>query len=172
MHLSAQADYYPLARSSRWTYSVVITGGLLGVQEGTSTTAVEGEEKAGGKTYFRVRTSFAKVTFPPDLLLLRKDRTGIYKLDAGREVLMMPLPLKPGLTWTTPGPQGELIQNRVEGPETVDLATDKFDNCLKVVRTSSSAKSADYYAPNVGLVKTVGQMAGSRLDFFLDAYKP
>jgi hypothetical protein len=163
-------DYYPLATGSRWTYSVIVTGGLFPFKEGSSVTTVEGEETHGGRRYFRVRTIFTGVGIPADLQLLRRGAEGIYKLESDREQLMMPLPLKPGLKWTTRGLREEVIRHVVDGSETVDLPSDSYQNCFKVTHTSISAKSSDYFAPGVGLVKTVGAVAGSKLEFFLDTY--
>ena len=165
------ADYYPLAVNSRWTYTVSTTGGFLGDQDGTSTTLVQATELVKGQRYFRVNTSFKNLPFPTESNLFRKTATALYRRLDDEDEVAMPLPLKVGLEWSTRGAGDVVLHHRVESLESVKLGTQTFENCFKIQHSSVQAKSFDYYAPNVGLIKTVGQAAGSRLEFTLATFR-
>jgi hypothetical protein len=123
-----------------------------------------GEEVINGKTYRKYVSKVQGVSMdeqaPTDYM--RTTPQGLYSIEGDNkdkpEYLDYPFPLKVGTTWTRVTPEGE-EKCRVEGVETVELPTQKYEDCLKIVSKLEGAEpreTVEYLAKGVGTVKWVG----------------
>lgn len=168
-YFSAPAEGHPLQY-------VIQFGTLLGTQKAQMITRREGDETIDGKKYYKVVSVVSG--FPgaePEVSYCRRASTGMYCISGKHkdkpEYLGVPFPVTVGTTWTTSSPDGK-VEARAESIETVDLFDRKYDKCLKVTESGTSNGKAftatAYYAPGIGLVKSIAKVGDVTLDYELE----
>jgi hypothetical protein len=161
-------EYFPMSDGARWEY---VTKYCVGsnCNDGKLTSSIDGEETIDGKKYYKFVTighgvSGQKISYN------RKAEEGIFSSSAGHkdkpEQLVLPIPLSVGKTWTFQSYEPFLAtsKNRVVGKEALNLHDKKYENCFKVSTQGlfeegklqgNKIEVTVYYAPNIGLVKSV-----------------
>lgn len=145
-------DYFPLNTISAWFYGDSDSGGKnmrLEWKVRHSSGAAQGEIDtalyAGDKVISAKKEIFSKEGWT------------VWQLVGSRRIPVLKYPFHIGLSWSTPSPQG-VIEYRVESDtERVETVAGVFEDCLKVRELNLSYPDTwkyDYYAPNIGRVKT------------------
>lgn len=158
-------DYFPLADGAKWEYegrSSSADGKEFNLR---ATVNVDGETLIGGKKYFKLVTSTDVDTpAPPEarkhldgVRYYRVASDGIYFRPGDNDpdkpdVLELPLPVPLGVRWLS-----GTNEARAERAGTISAGGREYRDCLKVSFNFSGGtrSSEDYYAPGVGIVKTV-----------------
>ncbi|HWT01068.1 MAG TPA: hypothetical protein VN256_12545 [Pyrinomonadaceae bacterium] len=172
-------DYFPLRVGDSWTYR-------NDEDESEFTVKVLGEEKQpdGGVVYHVERLAGARIhswyaRTPGWVLLLREanpEQEGItVKHEPARQFLKNPLVAGTKWTWKGKGITGTdvLEINNVAGPEVVTTPAGRF-RAVKVVSKVTDGDAAvtrtNWYAPGVGLVKTLTETPTLRYGWQLADY--
>ena len=180
-------DYFPMSDGARWEYSTIFCADG-NCNEGQLTSLIDGEETINGKKYFK-GVSVGDGASEKKISYNRKGKEGIFSLSEKHkdkpEQLVMPLPLTTGKTWTFQSYEPFLAtnENSVVEKETVHLHDKKYDNCFKVstkglfeegALKGTKVEVTTYYAPNVGLVKSVLRDPSNKITFerTLTKYEP
>jgi hypothetical protein len=138
---------------------------------------VESDTTIRGKIYRRlavIRTGLEGTV--STMRYVRYTPTGVYSIagdsPALTEYLDYPLPLDVGATYTA-NPDGDDVTIRVAGFSTVPLEGTTYENCLRLVLTSSvngvSVEETQYLAKGVGLVRLVRKMPEFTFQVVLDS---
>jgi hypothetical protein len=154
---TAKADYFPLHDGAKWEYDFEYRLGLQGAQKGNLVRRVDGKELINGKSYFKVTSAaFGIPGMDAQTDYLRRDEKGTHLLskDREREDLILPEPIEVGKEWTITR-EGKQERIRIEGKEDVHLIDKVYKGCVKVQTISNDGEATTYYAPDVGVVKTV-----------------
>jgi hypothetical protein len=172
-----QLDYFPLHDAAEWNYTM-----KMGPIEYRATIKVDGTQTINGVDYFKIVTTASSPDMEevdPVIVFWRKAEDGIRQVKADdesqEEMLLLPLPLEIGRTWTT-GLGGKVsAEYRVEAIEDAVLPGRTFANAVKVAFRNTGGPTAvegfSYYAPGVGLVRLVTQTTGVTADMTLDSYE-
>lgn len=145
-------DYFPLDAGHAWIYGDSDTGGnnmRLEWRVLRSSGAALGEIEtvlfAGDK-----KISSKNETF-------EKEGWSVWQLAGSRRIPFLRYPFNTGMSWSVPSPQG-VIEYLIESDsEEVETDAGLFKDCLKIRernRNYSDTWKYDYYAPNVGRIKT------------------
>src|SRR5205085_9567757 len=155
-------DYFPLADGAKWEYTgrfIPSSGGQYLIR---STIHIDGTTLIHGRRYYKYVLSgdFTGVpNMPPQIEQVRNYRAesgGIYFLPGndldGTERLAMPLPIPIGERW-----QSGTAEVTAERADTIEVGGHKYADCLKLTYKEPGGRRTieDYYAPGVGLVKSV-----------------
>jgi hypothetical protein len=159
---SGGKDYFPLVDGARWEYTGRFFASSGQQYPGHATITVQGTTLIRGRRYFKYVTSgsFPSVPGGPpnqeSVRYYRVESGGIYYLPGdetgGEERLGMPLPLHAGDRWLS----GQ-VEVTAESAGTVEAGGKKYADCLKLTyrHEGDPRTNDDYYAPGVGLVKSV-----------------
>ena len=161
------ADYLPLAIGSRWEYDVTIELPLVGSQQASAVTQVEGPVEIGGKTYCKVVTEISGAPVNPrHVAFYRPGAEGAYQILEGEEEhgewLYLPRRLEVGQKWTAQtGPSKFSFE--VADRRDVDCLGKTYENCVLILiemqSKFGSMKQEQWLAPGVGPVKQVDHHA-------------
>ncbi len=175
-------DYFPMSKGMRWEYSVQMLVPLVGTVKGKAICRVDGIENIKGKKYFKL--VFVPLEIPgaeTEIEYCRKTKHGIYIIDSKYmdrpEELDIPFPTEIGSSWMEQIPiEGEFkkFNCRIEGFETLTLIDKEYKNCLKIRREAEGwmekIEIIEYYAVNVGLVKSIFKGNGAIMEINLEKY--
>ncbi len=164
-------NYYPLAVGDHWTYEFVPGGKRYDAD------VTESKVLNGTTTYaYAIGDSYSYMAVQPD---------GIYQFAQGEPQsptnaivfdppqCMYKLPFQVNDTWNTPvllqptEPKSDHVQlyGRMESFEDVSVPAGKFKQCARVLiddpRDSPAEVTELWFAPNVGIVKTLTQLTRS-----------
>ncbi len=175
--LAARPDddlYEPLAVGLRWEFSVEITSPSGEVRNGSAVREIIGTRTIGERSYFVSVTRYGDLPgFAPLVTYLRKAADGIYALDdaEGAEYRETALPLTVGQRWTV-GTVGR-GHFHVEKAESIVVAGQSYENCLKVVFQSErgTSRGAYYLAAGIGIVLDTAEHLGTRFRFALLSFR-
>ena len=170
-------NYNPISVRAQWEYSVEFYSADVGSQKGKAITTVEGMEEINGKKYFKEVTRYIGINgLPPQVSFSRIASNGTYTIEKteNKEFLSFPFPIAIGSTWTVRNPDGE-IEYRAEGTETLELYRQKYNDCLRIsfhgkIKTGS-IDGLQYYARNVGCVRTFVKTGVLRMEILLEKYQ-
>ena len=159
-------DYFPLSVGDSWKYRSTTADG----KQSEFTIKVLNEEKASGETLYLVETvsTFQPIhdwySKPSGWVLMHRQeyvKTGNKaEYQPTKQFLKNPLTSGDSWTWKGKGMMGIEIDesNEVSGPETVSVAAGKFEAMkvmTKVVQGGAPVTKTYWYAPGVGLVKSM-----------------
>lgn len=163
---SGSKDYFPLSVGDSWKYRSTTADG----KQSEFTIKVLNEEKENGNTLYLVETvsTFQPIhdwySKPSGWVLLHREeyvKTGSKaEFQPTRQLLKNPLTSGDSWQWKGKGMMGLEIDesNEVSGPETVSVAAGKFEAMkvmTKVVQGGAPVTKTYWYAPGVGLVKSM-----------------
>lgn len=161
------ADYLPLAIGSRWEYEVTLELPIVGSQQASAVTQVEGQLEIGGKTYYKVVTEISGAPVnPKHVAFYRPAAEGVYQILEGEEEhgewLYLPRRLEVGQKWTAEtGPSK--FRFEVADRRDVDCLGKTYENCLLILIEMQSKfglmKQEQWLALGVGPVKQVDHHA-------------
>jgi hypothetical protein len=161
-----EPEYLPMVVGASWEYRTETLEKPRGkgeqVRSGTAIIRCVGTERIGGKDYVKCVT-FAQGPGGTSEIAswYRRGTDGFYIIRFKKEnpeMLLIPLPLKIGDSWTTEESQAKTVA-LVESLETVDLPQRSYPNCfrLKYVNYDHQARIANqttlWLAPGVGWIK-------------------
>jgi hypothetical protein len=159
-------DYFPLSVGDSWKYRSTTADG----KQSEFTIKVLNEEKENGNTLYLVETvsTFQPIhdwySKPSGWVLMHREafaKTGNKaEFQPTRQLLKNPLISGDSWKWKGTGMMGLEIDesNEVSGPETVSVAAGKFEAMkvmTKVVQGGAPVTKTYWYAPGVGLVKSM-----------------
>jgi hypothetical protein len=159
-------DYFPLSVGDSWKYRSTTADG----KQSEFTIKVLSEEKENGKTLYLVETvsTFQPIhdwySKPSGWVLMHRQeyvKTGNKaEYQPTKQFLKNPLTSGDSWKWKGTGMMGVEIDesNEVSGPETVSVAAGKFEAMkvmTKVVQGGAPVTKTYWYAPGVGLVKSM-----------------
>jgi hypothetical protein len=159
-------DYFPLSVGDSWKYRSTTADG----KQSEFTIKVLNEAKENGKTLYLVETvsTFQPIhdwySKPSGWVLMHRQeyvKTGQKaEYQPTKQFLKNPLTSGDSWKWKGTGMMGVEIDesNEVSGPETVSVATGKFEAMkvmTKVVQGGAPVTKTYWYAPGVGLVKSM-----------------
>ena len=159
-------DYFPLTVGDSWKYRSTTADG----KQSEFTIKVLNEEKASGNTLYLVETvsTFQPIhdwySKPSGWVLMHRQeyvKTGNKaEYQPTKQFLKNPLTSGDSWKWKGTGMMGLEIDesNEVSGPETVSVAAGKFEAMkvmTKVVQGGAPVTKTYWYAPGVGLVKSM-----------------
>lgn len=123
---------------------------------------IEPEETIEGKKYYKYVTTYSNLAgVDPEISYLRTSKEGIYLMKEGsKEHLEIPFPLIDGKTWQYHDPDSDSdIKCKAEKKDKIYAYGNTYSDGLVITReyklSNSNYNKIDYYAPNVGLVKSV-----------------
>ncbi len=178
---SVGKDYFPLSDGARWEYAGTFFASNGTQYPGHATITIQGTILIRGRRYFKYVTSGSFTGVPGGPLnqesvrYYRVESGGLYYLPGdeteGEERLGMPLPLRAGDRWLS----GQ-VEVTAESAGTVEAGWRKYEDCLKLTyrHEGDPRTNEDYYAPGVGLVKTVftnKTPPESRSELTLESYR-
>jgi hypothetical protein len=155
-------NYFPLSDGAKWEYAghfSSVGGKEFGVR---AAARVDGQTLIEGKKYFKlvVTTDLSGV---PDIgrrmeevRYYRYAEDGLYFRPGGdpngKDRLELPSPVSAGVKWLN-----GTTEVKAESAGTVQIGGRQYKDCLKVIiKGADGARSVEnYYAPGVGVVKTV-----------------
>jgi hypothetical protein len=155
-------DYFPLADGSKWEYTGRFSSASGREFNVRATARINGETLIEGNKYFKlvVTTDLSGV---PDVgrqleevRYYRYAEGGLYFRPGSdpdsKDRLELPSTVSAGVKWLS-----GTTEVRAENAGTVQAEGRQYKNCLKVIiKSVGSARSVEnYYAPGVGVVKTV-----------------
>ena len=155
-------DYFPLSDGSRWEYAGTFFSSTGQQYKGSATITVQGTTLIRGRRYFKYVTSssFPGVPNAPTgqefVRYYRVESGGVYYLPGdeaeGEERLGMPLPLRAGDRWLS----GQ-VEVTAESAGVIEAGGKRYADCLKLTyrHEGDPHTNEDYYAPGVGLVRSV-----------------
>lgn len=155
-------NYFPLADGAKWEYIGRVLPATGGQYPTRATIRIEGTTLIRGHRYYKYVTSgdFTGIPNAPTKLeqvrYYRAEANGIYFLPSndldGAERLAMPLPIPVGERWLSGS-----VEVTAERVGTVEAGGHKYANCLKLTYKQPGVPrtNEDYYAPGIGLIKTV-----------------
>ena len=164
--LGGSRDYFPLRTGNSWMYQSTTADG----KHSEFTIKVLNEATENGDTQYLVETvsTFQPIhdwySKPSGWVLLHKEeyvKSGTKgEFQPTRQLLKNPLADGDSWTWKGKGMMGLDIEesNRVSGPETVSVPAGKFSAMkvtTQVVQGGSPVTKTYWYAPGVGLVKSI-----------------
>lgn len=173
-------NYFPLADGAKWEYTGRFLSSTGGQYPARATIRIEGTTLIRGRRYFKYVTSgdFTGAPNAPTKLeqvrYYRAEAGGIYFLSGdaldGAERLAMPLPITVGERWLSGS-----VEVTAESVGTIEIGARKYTDCLKLTYRQPGVPRAneDYYAPGVGLVKSVyinTTPPQSTIELTLDSY--
>lgn len=156
-----EANYFPLTDGAKWEYEGRFSSANSKELTVRASAKVDGEILIDGKRYFK----FVTVSdFPgasesgrqtEDVRYYRFAEDGIYFRPGNApdkpDLLEMPLPVPVGVKWFS-----GTTEARAERVGTLKVGGREYRDCLKVTFKADGTRSTDnYYAPGVGVVKTV-----------------
>ena len=159
-------DYFPLSVGDSWKYRSTTADG----KQSEFTIKVLNEEKESGNTLYLVETvsTFQPIhdwySKPSGWVLMHRQeyvKTGNKaEYQPTKQFLKNPLTSGDSWTWRGAGMMGVGIDesNEVSGPETVSVAAGKFEAMkvmTKVIQGGARVTKTYWYAPGVGLVKSM-----------------
>jgi hypothetical protein len=159
-------DYFPLSVGDSWKYRSTTADG----KQSEFTIKVLNEEKENGNTLYLVETvsTFQPIhdwySKPSGWVLMHRQeyvKTGNKaEYQPTKQFLKNPLTSGDSWKWKGTGMMGVEIDesNEVSGPETVSVAAGKFEAMkvmTKVVQGGAPVTKTYWYAPGVGLVKSM-----------------
>ena len=159
-------DYFPLSVGDSWKYRSTTADG----KQSEFTVKVLNEEKENGNTLYLVETvsTYQPIhdwySKPSGWVLMHRQeyvKTGNKaEYQPTKQFLKNPLTSGDSWTWKGKGMMGLEIDesNEVSGPETVSVAAGKFEAMkvmTKVVQGGAPVTKTYWYAPGVGLVKSM-----------------
>src|SRR5215831_16570213 len=160
------SDYFPLTAGNSWKYESTTADG----KKSDFTIKVLNEEKENGNPLYLVETvsTFQPIhdwySKPSGWVLLHREeyvKTGAKaEFQPTRQLLKNPLGNGDSWQWKGKGMMGLDIEesNSVSGPETVSVSAGKFTAMkvtTKVVQGGTPVTKTYWYAPGVGLVKSM-----------------
>jgi hypothetical protein len=158
------ARYAGLVADARWTYEVRyrVEGRFPMEQVGQVSMWIDGTEERGGRRYHRVRTEVRGFSNLPDgVLLTRVAEDGVRTLadgkDVAEEMLVLPLPARPGRTWSV-GDGADAWNYVLESAAPVETPAGRFDDCIAVVNTLESETSKFAIVERAELCAGVGRV--------------
>jgi len=177
---TAGDSYYPLAVGSKWTYTADYADDTVLVHE------VTGMEKVGDVECFVVEHKTVGSTLGtrlmrkewlapgPDGLLIHKVQRGRSELDVEKPFFKIKTVMRKDDEWKGQAKAEEnppQYHSRVEGEEEIEVPAGKFKTWKIHIRIESgtrhSVEGTEWYAPNVGLVKSDVTIRASGEDFSL-----
>jgi len=156
-------------------YSIEVQSPFSGNQTGKVTTRLVGEETINNKKYYRIVTAFSGMPgLDQQVGYERWAADGVYAIDgqhkATPEYLDFPQPVGIGKKWISNDPDGKKEEEAVS-LETVLIGDKTYDGCLKVSYKQQTPngimEGTEYYAPGVGLVKSVAHGGGTNITMTL-----
>jgi|SRR5947209_2694134 len=155
-------NYFPLIDGAKWKY----TGRFLSANGGQypihSTIHIDGVTLIHGRRYYKyvISGDFTGVpNMPPQIEQVRYYRaesSGIYFLPGneldGAEKLSMPLPMPIDERWLS-----GTAEVTAERDGTIEAGGHRYTDCIKLTYKEPDGRRSteDYYAPGIGLVKSV-----------------
>jgi hypothetical protein len=164
--LSGSRDYFPLSAGNSWKYQSTTADG----KQSEFTVKVLNEEKENGNPLYLVETvsTFQPIhdwySKPSGWVLMHKEeyvKAGTKsEFQPTKQLLKNPLTSGDSWTWKGKGMMGIAIEetNEVAGPETVSVPAGKFTAMkvtTKVIQGGAPVTKTYWYAPGVGLVKSM-----------------
>jgi hypothetical protein len=194
---SAQADYFPLSDAFRLNYLVEVSSkgdppirspdaSAMPSRFGIARVVVEGRETIRAKEYYKVVLHIIGISGmrEPVVRYCRNAGDAWHELDGSRkdnpafEAITLPLPPRVGAAWDKDTPEAR-SNWKVEGTEPVVLSGKQHSNCLRISYERRLKDEPDYFetgqyylAPNIGLIKQVAMVSGTRISFTLDDRTP
>jgi len=176
---TGKKNYFPISDGAQWTYTGRFLPSTGGSYTARATIRIDGTMLIRGRRYYRHITS--SVTDAPtapikpeQVRYYRAETGGIYFLPGndleGEERLAMPLPIPVGGSWLSGS-----VEVTAEHAGTIAVGRRKYANCLKLTyRQQGDARiNEDYYAPGVGLVRSVyvnTTSPQSTIELWLESY--
>jgi hypothetical protein len=164
---------------SRSEYSLEYKSPYGGVQTGSMTVRVDGQETIGGKRYYKVVSTFFGVPgLDQQVGFERWSSDGVFAVDGDHrdkpEYLDTPLPIGVGTSWITQAPDSRTTY-QVVGLETVETRTKTYKDCLRVTfernDKDGASQGTTYLCPSVGMTKLLMTASGVPMTFTLENYK-
>jgi uncharacterized protein DUF3108 len=164
--LSGSRDYFPLSAGNSWKYQSTTADG----KQSEFTVKVLNEEKENGNPLYLVETvsTFQPIhdwySKPSGWVLMHKEeyvKAGTKsEFQPTKQLLKNPLTSGDSWSWKGKGMMGIAIEetNEVAGPETVSVPAGKFTAMkvtTKVIQGGAPVTKTYWYAPGVGLVKSM-----------------
>jgi len=175
MSCGGAPDYTPKPKSGAVShYTIQFQAILVGAQTGKATARVMGEETINGKTYKKTIVAFTGIAgLDQTTAYNRYDADGEYEIDGKHrdipEYLVMPLPIAVGKAWSAMTGDGKK-NFKAESIEAVLINDKTYDACLKVTyMMDGGVQGTDYYAPGVGLVKSIFNSGLANVTLTLDS---
>jgi len=174
-------NYFPLSDGARWEYAGRFFASTGAQYPGRAIIHIEGITLIRGRRYFKYVTSSSYPNVPNAPMnrefvrYYRVEAGGIYFLlgdePDGAERLGMPLPLRAGERWLSGA-----VEVTAESAGTVEAGGKKYADCLNLTspHEGDPRTNEDYYAPGVGLVKSVyinKTPPESRSELTLESYR-
>ncbi len=164
-------DYFPLSIGKRLEYSFIASNTFKS-DRGKMVMKIDEKEIINNKEYYKMILVYSEIPgAEAETYYCRKAQDGIYAIDGKNklspEYLYIKLPLEVGVTWKSFTPNG-VIDNRVEGIETLELVDKKYKDCLKITFNKENADNGYIYLfKGIGAVKQVILINGTTLDYTL-----
>lgn len=164
------SDYFPLKDGSKWEYDIEMFGPGNKLN-GKMVIRIDGSEKIGGEKYFKAVSVISGIPgSEPEIAFYRPTKEGVMhilkKFIEQPPQILIPSSVGVGDTWEFIAPSQKLVY-RVEAIESAELIERTYKNCLKV-SVDGEMSSDDmgkvsmtgyaYYAPSVGMVKSIMEM--------------
>jgi hypothetical protein len=138
-HSKSELGYVPLVVGATWEYRTEAIeegrGKEKQIRAGTTMCRCVARESIAGKDYLKCMTFMQGSPGMSEFALWERQAVdGIYEIrlkPENPEILLLPLPLRVGLSWTNEESQAKSI-GLVEAVETVDLPERSYPNCLKI----------------------------------------
>ena len=186
---SNDARYFALKVGATWTYEFRfrVEGEFSMEQVGKTINWIDGIVERGGHQYYRMRTKTTGFqNAPSGETLIRIAEDSIRAIEPERdptetEVLSLPLPAVPGLTWSI-GEGAETWHYTLESAKPVEVPAGRFEDCLAIVFTLES-KTSEFqisarkeFCAGVGMVrfrsKAEHEHGSSNSEYTLLEHKP
>src|ERR1044072_8612580 len=177
---TGRKNYFPLVNGAKWEYTGRFIPATGGQYPARATIHIEGMTLIRGRRYYKYVTSsdFPGAPNTPakqeHVRYYRAEAGGIYFLPDndldGVERLGMPLPIRLGERWLSGA-----VEVTAENAGTVEAGGHKYENCIKLTyrQPGIPRTNEDYYAPGVGLVKSIYTNATppqSTIELTLESY--
>jgi hypothetical protein len=135
----ASPDYLPMAVGATWEHRVEMTEEQPGKEKqfssGTEVSRCVGKETIAGRQYLKAMTFHQGPSGTFEFAMWhRRAADGIYMVRVkpeNPEILLLPFPPKPGLSWTNMEPGAKSVWS-IEAIETVDLPERSYPDCIKL----------------------------------------
>ena len=138
-HSKSELDYLPMVVGATWEYRMETLeegrGKEKQIRAGTVVCRCVARERIAGKDYLKCMTFQQGSPGTVECACwYRRAGDGLYQIrlkPENLEILLFPLPLRVGLSWTTEESKAKTV-GLVEAVETVDLPERSYPNCFKI----------------------------------------